>query len=598
MGSYYDKVSIGQSIPSCSRVTAEQTGKTLKRDVMTAITADAADNRPLDFIRTIIEEDLRTGKYERVVTRFPPEPNGFLHIGHAKSICLNFGIAEEYNSVCHLRFDDTNPSKESAEYVEAIKEDVQWLGFSWGNHLYYASDYFDRLYDYAVRLIRMGRAYVCHLSADRIREQRGTLTEPGRESPYRDRPVEENLRLFEQMKNGELADGSCVLRARIDMASPNILMRDPVLYRILKTNHHRTGDKWSIYPMYDFTHCLSDMIENITHSLCTLEFENNRPLYDWVLDTLNTPCHPRQIEFARLNINYTVMSKRKLLQLVNEGRVSGWDDPRMLTISGLRRRGYTPASIRRFCDIIGVGRRESWIDMGVLENAVREDLNATAPRVMGVLRPLKVVITNYPEEQTEEFEALNHPQKPEMGSRTVVFCREIYIETDDFLEDPPRKFFRLGPGREVRLRYAYLVTCDEVIKNDSGEVIELRCTYDPASRGGSAPDGRKVKGTIHWVSARDAVEAEVRLYDRLFTVEHPDMDREKDFKEFLNPDSLTVLKNCMLEPSLNNARPDDRFQFERQGYFCLDSRDAKAGRPVFNRIVTLRDTWEKISRQT
>jgi len=565
---------------------------------MTSIPSPAADNKPLDFIRAIIEEDLRSGRYERVVTRFPPEPNGFLHIGHAKSICLNFGIAGEYDSVCHLRFDDTNPSRESAEYVEAIKEDVRWLGFDWGEHLYYASDYFDRLYDYAVQLIRMGKAYVCHLSADQIREQRGTLTEPGRESPYRDRPVEENLRLFEQMKNGELADGTCVLRARIDMASPNILMRDPVLYRILRTTHHRTGDKWCIYPMYDFTHCLSDMIEKITHSLCTLEFENNRPLYDWVLDTLDTPCHPRQIEFARLNINFTVMSKRKLLQLVNENKVGGWDDPRMLTISGLRRRGYTPASIRRFCDSIGVGRRDSWIDMGVLENAVREDLNEAAPRVMGVLRPLKVVITNYPEEQTEQFEALNHPQKPGMGTRTVPFCREIYIEADDFMEEPPRKFHRLGPGREVRLRYAYLVTCDKVIKNDRGEVTELHCTHDPASRGGSAPDGRKVKGTIHWVSARHAVEAEVRLYDRLFTIEHPDMDRERDFKEFLNPDSLVVLAGCKLEPSLGNALPGDRFQFERQGYFCLDSRDARPGRPVFNRIVTLRDTWKKISGQT
>ncbi|HHO47295.1 MAG TPA: glutamine--tRNA ligase/YqeY domain fusion protein [Desulfobacteraceae bacterium] len=565
---------------------------------MTSTPSDAPDNKPLDFIRAIIEEDLQSGRYERVVTRFPPEPNGFLHIGHAKSICLNFGIAREYHSVCHLRFDDTNPSKESVEYVEAITEDVRWLGFDWGEHLYYASDYFDRLYDFAVQLIRMGKAYVCHLSADQIREQRGTLTEPGRESPYRDRPVEENLRLFEQMKNGELADGTCVLRARIDMASPNILMRDPVLYRILRTTHHRTADRWCIYPMYDFTHCLSDMIEGITHSLCTLEFENNRPLYDWVLDTLDTPCHPRQIEFARLNINYTVMSKRKLLRLVNENRVDGWDDPRMLTISGLRRRGYTPASIRRFCDLIGVGRRESWIDMGVLENAVREDLNESAPRVMGVLRPLKVVITNYPEGQTEQFEALNHPQKPEMGTRTVPFSREIFIEADDFMEDPPKKFHRLGPGREVRLRYAYLVTCDKVIKNDRGEVTELHCTHDPASRGGSAPDGRKVKGTIHWVSARHAVEAEVRLYDRLFTVDHPDMDREKDFKEFLNPDSLVVLSGCKLEPSLATARPEDRFQFERQGYFCPDTRDARPGRPVFNRIVTLRDTWKKISGQT
>jgi len=552
------------------------------------------NEKPVDFIRTIIDEDLKSGKHRQVITRFPPEPNGFLHIGHAKSICLNFGIARENNSVCHLRFDDTNPSKESTEYVEAIKQDVRWLGYEWGEHLYYASDYFDRLHEFAVRLIMMGKAYVCHLSADEIRDQRGTLTKPGQESPYRERTVEENLELFARMKNGELADGSCVLRAKIDMASPNILMRDPVLYRILTTSHHRTGDTWCIYPMYDFTHCLSDMIEGITHSLCTLEFENNRPLYDWVLDTLDTPCHPRQIEFARLNINYTVMSKRKLLQLVNEGRVSGWNDPRMLTISGLRRRGFTPASIRSFCDIIGIGRKESWIDMGVLENAVRDDLNETAPRVMGVLRPLKVVITNYDAELVEHFEAQNHPKKPEMGTRQVPFCREIYIEADDFMEEPPKKFFRLGPGREVRLRYAYLVTCREVIKDGRGNVVELHCTYDPATRGGSAPDGRKGKGTIHWVSARHAVPAEVRLYDRLFTVEHPDMDKERDFKEFLNPGSLEVLPNSQLEPSLADAKPEDRYQFERQGYFCLDAVDSTPSRQVFNRIVTLRDTWGKI----
>ena len=550
---------------------------------------------PLDFIRAIVADDLASGKHRQVVTRFPPEPNGFLHIGHAKSICLNFGIAKENNSVCHLRFDDTNPGKESTEYVEAIKADVRWLKFNWGEHLYYASDYFDRLHDYAVQLISMGKAYVCHLSGEEIREQRGTLTEPGRESPYRDRSVEENLTLFARMKNGELDEGSCVLRAKIDMASPNILLRDPVLYRILKTSHHRTADKWCIYPMYDFTHCLSDMLEGITHSLCTLEFENNRPLYDWVLDTLQTPCHPRQIEFARLNINYTVMSKRKLLQMVNEGHVSGWDDPRMLTISGLRRRGYTPASIRNFCEIIGVGRKESWIDMGVLENAIRDNLGESAPRVLGVLRPLKVVITNYPEDREEEFIAQNHPQNPDMGTRTVPFCRELYIEAEDFMEDPPKKFFRLGPGREVRLRYAYLVTCREAIKDENGDIIELRCTYDPQSRGGSAPDGRKVKGTIHWVSARHAIQAEVRLYDRLFTVANPDMDKERSFKDFLNPASLETLHNCMLEPSLQTARQDDRYQFERQGYFCLDAKDSSPGRPVFNRIVTLRDAWAKIA---
>ncbi|MFP7756082.1 glutamine--tRNA ligase/YqeY domain fusion protein [Thermodesulfobacteriota bacterium B35] len=560
-------------------------------------TQSQTSDRPLDFIRQIIKADLESGKHRQVITRFPPEPNGYLHIGHAKSICLNFGIAREYNSVCHLRFDDTNPCKEETKYVEAIKEDVHWLGFDWGEHLYYASDYFDRLYEYALQLIRMGKAYVCDLSSEEIRRYRGTLTEPGRESPYRNRSVEENLDLFTRMKNGEFDEGSRVLRARIDMASPNILMRDPVLYRIMKASHHRTGDKWCIYPMYDFTHCLSDMLEGITHSLCTLEFENNRALYDWVLDTLQTPCHPQQIEFARLNINYTVMSKRKLLQLVEEGHVQGWDDPRMLTLSGLRRRGYTPASIRNFCDSIGIGKRESWIDMGVLENAVRDDLNVHAPRRMGVLRPLKVVITNYPEDAEEELEALNHPKDPSMGTRRIPFCREIYIEADDFMEDAPRKFFRLSVGREVRLRYAYFITCREVIKNEEGEIIELRCTYDPETRGGSAPDGRKVKGTIHWVSARHGIRAEVRLYDRLFTVEHPDMDKEKDFKEFINPDSLEILPDAILEPGLADAAKGDRFQFERQGYFCPDSRDSRPGRPVFNRIVTLRDTWAKMRKK-
>ncbi|MCF6187365.1 MAG: glutamine--tRNA ligase/YqeY domain fusion protein [Desulfobulbaceae bacterium] len=554
-------------------------------------------DRPLDFIRQIIAEDLKNGKHKQVITRFPPEPNGFLHIGHAKSICLNFGIARENNSVCHLRFDDTNPGKESTEYVNSIQEDVRWLGFDWGEHLYYSSDYFDKLYDFAVQLIELGKAYVCHLSGEEMRKYRGTLTEPGKESPYRDRSVEENLALFTQMKNGEIEEGTCALRAKIDMALPNIIMRDPVLYRIMKTPHHRTGDKWCIYPMYDFTHCLSDMLEKITHSLCTLEFENNRALYDWVLDTLDTPCHPQQIEFARLNINFTVMSKRKLLQLVDENHVNGWDDPRMLTISGLRRRGYTPASIRNFCDGIGIGKRGSWIDMGVLENAVRDDLNVLAPRVLGVLRPLKVVITNYPEEQVEELEAQNHPQNPEMGSRMVPFCREIYVEQTDFMEDAPRKFFRLSVGREVRLRYAYLITCREVIKDEEGKVIELRCTYDPETRGGSAPDGRKVKGTIHWVSARHALQTEVRLYDRLFSVENPDMDKEKDFKEFVNPDSLQILENSMLEPSLKEATTADRFQFERQGYFCLDNRDSTPDAPVFNRIVTLRDSWAKLTKK-
>ncbi len=559
--------------------------------------ADDSSDKPLDFIRQIISEDLQSGKHSSIVTRFPPEPNGYLHIGHAKSICLNFGVAGEYGGRCHLRFDDTNPDKESSEYVEAIKRDVAWLGFDWGVNLHYASDYFKQLHEFALRLINMGKAYVCHLNNEEMREYRGTLTEPGRESPYRNRSVEENLALFAKMKNGALPEGACVLRAKIDMAAPNIIMRDPVLYRILHSHHHRSGDQWCIYPMYDFTHCLSDMLEGITHSLCTLEFENNRALYDWVLDTLQTPNHPRQIEFARLNLNYTITSKRKLLQLVEEGQVLGWDDPRMPTISGLRRRGYTPAAIRNFCAGIGVGKRDSLIDMGVLENAIRDDLNLHATRVFGVLDPLKVVITNYPEGIEEELIAQNHPQNPDMGSRMLPFGRELFIERADFMENAPKKFFRLSIGREVRLRYAYLITCQEVIKDASGEVVELRCTYDPASRGGNAPDGRKVKGTIHWVTAAHAVRAELRLYDRLFTVEDPDGDKEHNFKEFLNPDSLQKLSGCLLEPSLALARGEDRFQFERQGYFCLDQDSDPEGKLVFNRIVSLRDSWEKINPQ-
>ncbi|WP_417913494.1 glutamine--tRNA ligase/YqeY domain fusion protein [Candidatus Electronema sp. JM] len=554
-------------------------------------------DKPLDFIRQIVADDLASGKHTSIVTRFPPEPNGFLHIGHAKSICLNFGIAQENKGVCHLRFDDTNPSKESVEYVESIQRDVRWLGFDWGTHLYYASDYFSQLHDFAVQLIKLGKAYVCHLSGDEMREYRGTLTEPGKDSPYRNRSVEENLALFAQMKNGELEEGTCTLRAKIDMASPYIILRDPAIYRILKSHHHRTGSTWCIYPMYDFCHCLSDMIEGITHSICTLEFENNRALYDWVLDTLQTPCHPRQYEFARLNINYTVMSKRKLLQLVQEGYVDGWNDPRMLTISGLRRRGYTPAAIRNFCATVGVGKRESWIDMGVLENAVRDDLNIHAPRVMGVLEPLKVVITNYPEEQVEEVEGQNHPQNSDMGTRQLPFCRELYIERSDYMENAPKKFFRLSEGREVRLRYAYLITCQKAVKNAQGEVVELHCTYDPATKGGSTPDGRKVKGTIHWVSARHGIAARVCLYDRLFSAEHPDADKERDFKDFLNPDSKKVLDNCVLEPSLAHAALDDRFQFERQGYFCLDSKESQPGQLFFNRIVTLKDSWVKASEE-
>jgi len=550
------------------------------------------------FIRNIIDEDVRNGKNGgRVHTRFPPEPNGYLHIGHAKSICLNFGLAREYGGLCNLRFDDTNPTKEEVEYVESIKEDVRWLGFDWDDRCFFASDYFEPLHAYAVQLIREGKAYVDSLSPAEIREHRGTLTEPGRESPFRNRSVEENLDLFERMRRGEFKEGEHVLRAKIDMASPNLNLRDPVVYRVMHASHHRTGDAWCIYPMYDFAHGLSDSLEGITHSICTLEFEDHRPLYDWFLEQLGV-FHPQQIEFARLNLTYTVMSKRKLLELVRGGYVSGWDDPRMPTISGLRRRGYTPASIRSFCERIGVAKKASTVDLSLLEYSVREDLNRTAPRAMAVLRPLKVVIENYPEDRVEALEAVNNPEDPSMGTRTVPFSRELYIERDDFREDPPRKFFRLAPGREVRLRYAYFVTCREVVKDAStGEVTELRCTYDPETRGGNAPDGRKVKGTIHWVSARHAVECEVRLYDRLFNRPDPaDVPEGEDFTSLLNPDSLEVLPACPVEPGLAGAAPGYRCQFERLGYFCVDTRDSTPGRPVFNRTVPLRDSWAKIEK--
>ncbi len=554
--------------------------------------------KPLDFIRQIIAEDLQTGKHPKPITRFPPEPNGFLHIGHAKSICLNFGVGEENDSICHMRFDDTNPSKEESVFVDSIKKDVQWLGFSWGDNLFFASDYFEKLYQYAIQLIQQGDAYVCELTAEQTREYRGTLTEPGKESPFRNRTVEENLDLFERMKNGEFEEGSHALRAKIDMNSPNLNLRDPIIYRIIKTSHHRTGDSWCIYPMYDYTHCLSDSIEGITHSLCTLEFEDHRPLYDWVLDTLKTPCHPRQIEFARLNLTYTVMSKRKLAQLVEGGFVDGWDDPRMYTVSGLRRRGYTPASIVEFCKEIGVGKRESWIDVGVLENSIRNDLNPTAQRMMCVLDPIKVIIDNYPEDQEEDVTAKNHPQYPEQGTRTIPFSREIYIERNDFLEDPPKKFFRLGPGREVRLRYGYYITCTSVTKDEeTGEIKEIHCTYDPESKGGSSPDGRKVKGTIHWVSAKHATTFPVKLYDRLFAVENPDSDKSVDFKEHLNPNSVETLENCKGEPALATLPAGQQIQFERQGYFCSDVVEAEKGNIVFNRIVTLRDSWAKAQKK-
>jgi len=553
-----------------------------------------------NFIRYIIAEDLKANKNEgRIVTRFPPEPNGYLHIGHAKSICLNFGIAlENEGGVCNLRFDDTNPEKEEAEYVESIKEDVRWLGFDWGDRLFYASDYFEQLYQYAVQLIKDGKAYVCSLSADEIRKYRGTLTKPGRDSPYRTRSVEENLDLFERMRAGEFESGAHVLRAKIDMASPNVVMRDPVIYRILHQSHYRTGDKWCIYPMYDFTHCLSDSIEGITHSLCTLEFENNRPLYDWVLEELNVDCHPQQIEFARLDLSYTILSKRKLLELVEQGYVTGWDDPRMPTLAGLRRRGYTPESIRDFCERIGVAKANSIVDIALLEHCLREDLNIRAPRVMSVLNPLRVVIDNYPEDYVEELEAENNPEDASMGSRKVPFSRVLYIERDDFREDPPKKFFRLSPGREVRLKYAYYIKCDRVVKDErTGEVVELHCTYDPESRGGWTPDGRKVKGTLHWVSADHSLKAEVRLYDRLFIKPNPIGEEEgADFKSYLNPNSLETLTSCRVEPSLKGAAPGGRYQFLRKGYFCVDSVDSSDNTLVFNQTVSLKDTWEKIEK--
>ena len=551
-----------------------------------------------NFIRNIINEDLKTNKYGgRVHTRFPPEPNGYLHIGHAKSICLNFGLASEYGGLCNLRYDDTNPSKEEMEYVESIKEDVRWLGFDWEDREFYASDYFEQLYEYAVQLIKAGKAYVCDLSPEEIREHRGTLTTPGTDSPYRTRSAEENLDLFERMRAGEFEDGSRVLRAKIDMASPNLNMRDPVIYRILRAEHHRTGNTWCIYPMYDYTHGLSDSIEGITHSICTLEFEDHRPLYDWSLDELSV-YHPQQIEFARLNLSYTVMSKRMLLELVEGGSVTGWNDPRVPTISGLRRRGYTPEAIRNFCDRIGVAKRDSMVDIAFLEHSIREYLNKEAPRVMAVLRPLRVVIDNFPENQVEELDAVNNPEDPAMGTRKAPFSRLLYIERDDFREDPPKKFYRLAPGREVRLRYAYFITCVGVVKDEkTGEVVELHCTYDPKTRGGDAPDGRKVRATLHWVSAAHALEAEVRLYDHLFVKPNPADDKEEvDFKTYLNPNSLETLKSCFVEPSLAGAAPGSRYQFERLGYFCVDSVDSSDEALVFNRTVSLRDTWAKIEK--
>jgi glutaminyl-tRNA synthetase len=547
-----------------------------------------------NFIHLQIEKDLAEGKNNgQVITRFPPEPNGYLHIGHAKSICLNFGIAEKFGGKCNLRFDDTNPTKEEMEYVESIMKDVRWLGFDWEERLFYASDYFQKLHDFAVKLIKEGKAYVDDQNSETISEQKGTPTRPGTESPYRNRTPEENLDLFHRMTAGEFDEGSRVLRAKIDMASPNMHMRDPIIYRILKAHHHRTGDKWCVYPMYDFAHGQSDYWEGITHSICTLEFEVHRPLYDWFIDQLmDSNYHPRQIEFARLNLTYTIMSKRRLLELVKEGHVNGWDDPRMPTITGLRRRGYTPESIRNFSDRIGVTKVDGMIDVSLLEYSVREHLNKTAQRVMGVLNPLKVVITNYPENQEEELEAINNPEDETMGTRKVPFSRELYIERDDFMEDPPRKFFRLAPGREVRLRYAYFVTCTDIIKNETGEITELHCTYDPASKGGNSPDGRKVKATLHWVSAKHAVKSEVRLYDRLFNDEDPAGHKDVDFKEFLNPDSLKILPECYLEPFVKGAKLLDHFQFERLGYFSLDY-DSTTEKPVFNRTVPLRDSWVK-----
>ena len=558
----------------------------------------ATDQGPIsNFIRNIIIDDIRTQKYDRpIMTRFPPEPNGYLHIGHAKSICLNFGLAAEFSGACNLRFDDTNPSKEEVEYVQSIQEDVRWLGFDWESRLYYASDYFERLYDYAVQLIRKGKAYVCSLSADEIRQYRGTLTEPGKDSPYRNRSITENLDLFAAMRKGDFPDGAHVLRARIDMAASNLVLRDPTIYRIRHASHHRTGITWCIYPMYDFAHCLSDAIERITHSICTLEFENNRALYDWILDELDVACHPQQIEFARLNLTYSVLSKRKLIELVDKKYVSGWSDPRMPSISGIRRRGYPPEAIRNFCERIGVARRDSTVDMALLEHCVRENLNDRAPRVMAVLNPIRVIIDNYPENQVEWLEAPYHPENPQMGSRNLPFSRTLYIEADDFMEEPPKKFYRLAPGREVRLRYAFFIKCERVIKDETtGKVVELHCTYDPETRGGGAPDGRKVKATLHWVSADHATGATVRLYNHLFTRPDPDGAKDgADFKDFINPDSLVTLTDCRLEPALADASPGSRYQFERLGYFCVDTVDSRQTALVFNRTVTLKDEWAKI----
>jgi glutaminyl-tRNA synthetase len=548
----------------------------------------------LDFIRSIVAEDLKTNKWDgRVHTRFPPEPNGYLHIGHAKAICLNFGIAKQFSGKCNLRFDDTNPEKEEQEYVDSIIEDIKWLGWDWEDRLYFASDYFEQMYEYAVQLTKAGKAYVCDLNADEIREYRGTLTAPGKNSPYRDRSIDENLDLFTRMQAGEFPDGAKTLRAKIDMAHPNLNMRDPVMYRILHASHHRTGDKWCIYPTYDWAHGLEDSIEKITHSICTLEFENHRPLYDWFLDALGI-YHPQQIEFARLNLTYTVMSKRKLLQLVQQKKVNGWDDPRMPTISGMRRRGYSPEAIRNFCSVIGVNKFNSTIDIALLEHCIREDLNKTSPRVMAVHRPLKVIINNFPQGKVEEMDAVNNPEDPAAGTRKVLFSRELFIEQEDFMENPPKKFYRLAPGREVRLRYAYFITCTNTVKDKDGNVIELHCTYDPATRGGDAPDGRKVKSTLHWVSANHSLPAEVRLYAHLFTTPNADdVPEGKDFTSNLNPNSLEVLKGCQVEPSLTNAKPLSRFQFERLGYFCVDPQSCP-GKLVFNRTVTLRDEWAKI----
>jgi glutaminyl-tRNA synthetase len=550
--------------------------------------SDAAAAAPANFLQIIVAEDLKSGKHKGVVSRFPPEPNGYLHIGHAKSICLNFGLARDFGGRCHLRFDDTNPIKEETEYIESIMESVRWLGFDWGKHLYYASDYFDQLYEWAEYLINEGKAYVDDLSADEIREHRGTLTESGKESPFRNRCVAENLELFRRMRDGEFPEGSKVLRTKIDMASSNMNLRDPVMYRIIHSPHPHAGDKWCIYPMYDYTHGQSDAIEGITHSICTLEFEDHKPLYEWYLDNLPVPSRPRQYEFARLNLTYTVMSKRKLLQLVQDGDVTGWDDPRMPTLMGLRRRGYTPEAIRAFCERIGVGRGDSWIEMSVLEESVREDLNARAPRVMAVLKPLKLVIDNYPDDRLEEFQAANHPQNPEMGSRLVPFCREIFIERDDFQELPEKGFHRLAPGQEVRLRYAYIIKCSGVVKDEAGDIVEVHCDYDPDTYTGGPGAGRKVKGTIHWVSAKHAVTAEVRLYDRLFSVANPGGD---DWKGLLHPNSVELLTACRLEPGLGNAIAEERYQFERMGYFTVDTKDSRPGAPVFNRTVTLRDSW-------